>query len=173
MSAERSTVGDSERKPPSTVPRGAMRVKYWALIGVLVFLAFFFLFPRSEPLTYLYMGFFCFIALAAALYTCHEMWTLKAKRSSRWVGYVGTFGAAALIGALLVLHDLRVFRWNYLYLELPFGLYCAVTALGALLTERRKRVRVFAELEGLAFVRDEEPSNLLMQPTGQERPAAD
>ena len=162
-----------ERNALRAKPRGAMRWKYWSLAGVLMIVAFSYLFPRTEPVNYIYMGLFCAIALAAALHHCGEMWTLKANRSPRWLGYAAGFGSAAIVGTLFVLHELKLFRWSLYYFELPFGLFCAVAAAGAWVTEWRKRVRVYAEVEGLAFVPIDESSNPLMQPTGQERPAAD
>ena len=174
MSVESNALTEVNKDHPelSRKPRGAMRWKYWSLFGLLI-IVFDNSIPRAEPLNYVYLTLFLAISLAAAIHQCREMWTLKAKRSPQWVGYVAAFGSAAVILTLLVLHDLNMFRWNHHYFEWPFALFCAATAIGAWLTEWRKSVRVYAVLNGLVFVSTKVPSNRSMQSTGRERPATD
>lgn len=150
--------------------RGALRWKYWSVGGFLMFAAFTVVLPKREPLNYLYLLSFCAIAIALALYVCREMWMLEAKRSSRWAGYLSAFGFGGAFLTLLVLHDAKLFIWNHLYVEIPVALFCAITAVGAWVTESRKSVRVLVELEGFAFVPIGAPSNNTPHSDAREAP---
>ena len=152
-------------------PRGAMRLKLWALAGFVMLVIFVSFRPRAEPFSYIYLVIFSAITIAGALYECWQMWTLNARRSPRWIGYLGTFGSAGIVLLLLVLHDLQLFRWNHVYFEVPVALFCAVTTAGAWFTEWRKCVRIYAELEGFVFMPNAKPSNPSFQGTRRDKAA--
>ena len=126
--------------PIVTGPRGAMRWKYWTLGGLMMFVVFVLRASETKPLNYIYLTAFCTIVVVGALYQCREMWTLKAKRSSRWLGHFAAFGSAGVVALFLVLHEMKLFTWSHLYFEIPVALFCAVATAGAWLTEWRKSV---------------------------------
>jgi len=163
-------MGSGETFQSPITHRGSLRWKYWSVGGFLMLAAFAAVFPKGESLNYLYLMLFCAMAIALALYVCREMWMLKTKRSPRWVGYVSAFGSGGVVLALLVLHDTKLFIWNHLYFEIPIALFCAITAVGAWITEWRKSVRVLVELEGVAFVPTGEPANNTPHPDARETP---
>lgn len=165
MSTENSSSVPAILRPP----RGAMRWKYWTLVGLVTLVIFMIYLPKTEPLDCIYLTVFSAVAVAGALYQCWEMWTLNSKRSPRWLGLLAAFGSAGMVALLLVLHDMKLFSWNHFYFEVPAALFCTVATVGAWLTERRKCVRIYAEVEGLVFMPNAEPSNLAVK---QDAPRA-
>lgn len=133
-------------------PHGSIRWKYWAAVGTPMLAVFLFAIQKREPLSYFYLSLFSGISVALAILMCREMWTLRARHTPRWIGLLLGFASTALILALLVLHDLGMFMWNHLYFEIPFIIFFVLTGLCAWISEARKSVRIYVDIEGTKFV---------------------
>jgi len=133
-------------------PRGGVRCKYLFLVCLVLFAAVMFWTRNEEPLSYVYLGFFCAIALALSLAVCWEIWVLRTRLSPRWLSNLTVACSGVAILVLLQLHEQKIFVWNHLYVEIPFALFWTVTTIGAWLTEWRQSVRVYAVRGGFAFV---------------------
>ena len=135
-----------------TRPRGAIRWTYLSFAGMVTFAALIVWIAEEEPLSYLYLGFFCAVAVALSLVACWEIWTLRAKLAPQWVSNLSVFCSGAGIVTLVVLQETKLFVWNHLYIAIPLILFWALTLIGAWVTEWRKSVRVYAVRGGFAFV---------------------
>jgi c-di-AMP phosphodiesterase-like protein len=143
---------DGPKQSLHSKPRGALRVKYWAIVGSLLFVVFILMSSSRSPLHAIYLSFFCFLALVLAVMEGKKIWNLRAKRISRSTSlFIGLTLVGVLI-ALLALNDSGVFIWNQLYLDIPLTLYFLLRGVIAWITEWRKSVQVYEELEGFTFV---------------------
>lgn len=132
-----------------------MRWKYWSLISFLLFSFFVFFGVKPIIVNYMALGILCLLAIAIALYECHEIWTLKVDQQSPTAKrkiLIGIFISVSALFILFLLRSLGKFVWSDFYLYVPFALMCGITSIAAWLTEWRKNVYVYAVLEGFVFV---------------------
>jgi hypothetical protein len=143
---------DASRQCLHSKPQGALRVKYWDIVLAIIFVVFIFLSSSDSPVRASYLSFFCFFAIVLALMQGNKIWNLRAKKLSRWKSLLIGLTLLAVVIALFALNDSRLFIWNHLYFEIPLTLYFFLRGLIAWITEWRKSVQVYEELEGLMFV---------------------
>lgn len=132
-----------------------MRWKYWGTICFLLLSSFVFFGVKPILVNYMALGSLCLLAIAIASYECHEIWTLKVDQQSptaRRKILIGIFISVSVLFIFFLLRSFGKFVWSDFYLLVPFALMCGITSIAAWLTEWRKRVYVYAILEGFVFV---------------------
>ena len=137
-------------------PRGAFRRKYCDPV-LLIIIPLVMSHSQSRPLDGVLLALYCAVAVGGGATEIRAMWTVKARRMRRWVALLLTILGIGVIVGLLILDDREIITWNRLYLVIPAVLYFGLTSVGAWLTEWRKPVLIYSELEGLAFVRAPAP----------------
>jgi hypothetical protein len=138
-------------------PAGSLRRKY-ADLGLIAFIAWgMSLWPSNAPLDITTLAVFCVLAAALAAFDVYAMWKLKPRRVQRWIAIFSDVAAASVILVLIVLDAAERFAWNHWYFVAPAVIYLGVTALGAWVTEWRKRILVYEGVGVLAYVRPPAP----------------
>jgi hypothetical protein len=130
-----------------------MRVKYWTssclLLGLFILIGGF---ADKKPLDYRYLVLICGIAFVLAILECRAMWTLKARRVPVWRGAIYYVVAILAVASLCLAHYTGIFTWNIQYLLVPAVLIMIPEVIVSWLTEWRKSVNIYWELEGTWFL---------------------
>ena len=142
----------SEVQYVSGRPRGAFRTKYFCSIGLLGFAASVPLTKSGSAATAWLLSLYCIIAVIAGGFEARSMWIRRQKRQPQWVAVLATLLGGGAFGLLLIARD-KGFQWDLIYVELPLTCYLLIISAAAWITEWRKSVLIYSELQGLAFAK--------------------
>ncbi len=129
---------------------GGLRAKSFAFSGIVLSILFISFSSNNPPLRYSLFAFFCLAAIIVGIMVARNIWMLKSGPRSRR-NLLWGISAVAVVIALEVLDDTKLFVWNKLYLWVPIAIISSFEAIGAWYTESRKSIHIYYE-NGLVFV---------------------